>query len=1209
MKKLLSWIFHPWLMAALGLLALSLVVWWVGPLVAVAGRAPLESELVRAVVIAVVVGGYLAVKLAAAWRTRRANSAVVDQLLRPAPASATAQAPQEPAEVKLLRERFEQGLQTLRQTRFDGGTAKSSAAGSVWDQLSARFSKRYLYQLPWYIFIGAPGSGKTTALLNAGLRFPLAGQLGQTQARGVAGIAGTRNCDWWFTDEAVLIDTAGRYTTQDSDREADKTAWDGFMGLLQSSRPRQPINGVLVTVSVSDLLTRSAADRAREAAAVRARVQELHQQLGVRFPLYLLVTKCDLLAGFMDYLGTLDKDQRATPWGFTFPLDAQQRSDLSGFLTEFDLLEQRLTDGLIDRLQTERDLARRARIYAFPQQFNALRQVLQAFVDEVFAPSPFEEHPLLRGVYFISGTQEGTPLDRMLGSLSRTLQIDRAAIPPNQSSGKSFFLERLLREVVFAESALGGTNLKWERRRHALALAGYAGVGLVCLVAVGLWARSTLLNRDTVAQVDQRTEALRLALQTDPARLSSDVVALLPLLDQTRALVGEEATPWAARFGLDQRPKLADATQQTYERMLQEALLPRIALRIEEQIAASMDNADVQYDALKTAVMLHDPAHFQPDWLRAYLQADWAANLPREVSAEQRGRLLAHLDALLARGAVRSPIQANTELIARARARLTPTPLANRVYNRLQRVRLGADIPDFTAVRAGGPATPLVFTRASGKPITEGVPGFYTYEGYHKVFNGVVREATAELAAEEPWVLGVRDSARAATLRDPLATNRLVDDVRRVYLADYTSRWSAYIDDLRMLPTDNLSQAVQMSKVLTAPDSPLRPLLREIVRHTTLTPTANPNASVIDQAEKRLTTLAKEKVLGPILGDTQAAAVARGDALEKTMVDDRFTALRLLVTSPDGKGPAPIDGTVALINDLYTQLNATETAVQGGNVPPPSDVPNRAKAEAGRLPPPMKALLQSLSVSGTSAALSATRANLSQAVKSEITAFCQQATAGRYPFARGSARDVTQDDFARLFAPGGLMDQFVQKNLLGFVDTTTRPWSFRKVDGSSMGSGLSAGALLQFQHAAEIRDAFFRAGGTTPSVKLDFKPLEMDASITQFLLDVDGQTVKYAHGPSIPGTVQWPGPRGSALVRVALSPVAATGTSGLSTEGPWALFRLFDRLQLTAGNGPERFTATFNLDGRKAVFEVTSSSVQNPLRLAALRNFSCPTGL
>ena len=1206
MKKLLSWILHPWLLAALGLLALSLVIWFVGPLVAVAGRAPLEGEMVRAVVIAAIVGGYLAVKAAGAWRARRANREVVDHLLRPAPGGPPPE--QEPAEVRVLRERFEQGLQTLRTTRFDtaSGAGPSRAGAGVWETLSARFTKRYLYQLPWYIFIGAPGSGKTTALLNAGLRFPLAGRLGQEHARGVAGIAGTRNCDWWFTDEAVLIDTAGRYTTQDSDKAADQTAWGGFMGLLKKSRPRQPVNGVLVTVSVSDLLTRSAADRAREASAVRARIQELHEQLGVRFPIYLLVTKCDLLAGFMDYLGAIDKEQRATPWGFTFPLDAQLRSDTTGFLAEFDLLEQRLTDGLIDRLQVERDVARRARIYAFPQQFNALRAVLRDFVDEVFAPSPFEEHPLLRGVYFISGTQEGTPLDRMLGSLARQMNLDRAAIPPHPGGGKSFFLERLLREVVFAESALGGTDLKWERRRHLLALAGYAGIAVVALAAAGLWVRSYLHNDAYVAQVAQRTTDLEGRLRGDPARASADVLGLLPLLDETRALAAD-GPGWAGGFGLDQGGKLDDAARQAYDRMLVEALLPRLAMRVEAQIGASMDQPDVQYDALKTYVMLHDARHFQPDWLRAWTQADWAASLPREVSQAQRDALKAHLEALLARGAVASPLRPNDTLIAQARARLTPTPLPQRVYNRLRLARVGADIPDFSAAAAGGPSTPLVFTRASGKPLTEGVPGLYTYDGYHKAFSGVVREATAELAAEEPWVLGVQDPARAASLRDPLAAGRLADDVRRLYLGDYTARWSAYIDDLRMLPTDNLSKAVQMSRVLTAPDSPLRPLLRALVRHTTLTPTAQPDASVIDQAEKRLATIAKEKVLAPILGETQAAAVARADSLEKTLVDDRFTALRHLVTSPDGKGPAPIDGTLALINDIYTHLNATETAVQGGNLPPPSDVPNRAKAEAGRLPAPMKALLQSLSVSGTSAALGATRANLSQAVRAEITGFCQQATGGRYPFDRGSARDVTQDDFARLFAPGGLMDQFVQKHLAAFVDTSTRPWSFRKVDGASM--GLGSGSLQQFQYAAEIRDAFFRGGGAVPSVRLEFKPVEMDTTITQFLMDVDGQPVKYAHGPAIPATVQWPGPRGSALVRIALSPVSAGGSSGLTTEGPWALFRMMDRAQVVPGNGPERFTATFAIDGRRAVFEVTSSSVQNPLRLAALRNFSCPAGL
>jgi type VI secretion system protein ImpL len=119
----------------------------------------------------------------------------------------------------------------------------------------------------------------------------------------------------------------------------------------------------------------------------------------------------------------------------------------------------------------------------------------------------------------------------------------------------------------------------------------------------------------------------------------------------------------------------------------------------------------------------------------------------------------------------------------------------------------------------------------------------------------------------------------------------------------------------------------------------------------------------------------------------------------------------------------------------------------------------------------------------------------------------------------------------------------------------------------------------------------------------------MDAAISQFTLDVDGQLVKYSHGPQIPTAVQWPGPRGSTQVRVQLQPALATGSSGLVTEGPWALFRLFDRLNMAPAGAPERFRVVFDVDGRKATFEVTASSVVNPFQLRELREFACPASL
>lgn len=1198
-KKLLGIVFNEWVLAFIGLLAISLVIWYVGPLVSVGQARPLESETSRWIVIGVIVLLYLLNKGWRVWRARRTNSQVVNQLIAQAPGAGSPDAAS--AEIATIRERFEKALSTLKQARF-------GAKRGLWASASAHVGQRFLYELPWYVIIGAPGSGKTTALLNSGLEFPLASSMGDAAIRGVGG---TRNCDWWFTTEAVLLDTAGRYTTQDSDRDTDQKAWAGFLGLIKKSRPRQPVNGVLVTVSVTDLLTRTAAERAKHAAAVRARVQELHQELGIRFPIYLMVTKCDLLAGFMDYLGDASKEVRQDPWGFTFPIDAQQRSDFASLPAEFDLLEKRLTDGLVDRLQLERDPARRARIYAFPQQFAGLRGVLQEFVEKVFSPSQFEERPLLRGVYFISGTQEGTPIDRMLGAISRTYRLARTPLPANQATGKSFFLQRLLHDVVFAEADLAGTNLKWERRRSLLAWTGYALIALVFGAAATAWGISFVNNKKYVADVAARVDSVRQLVQQTPNRASSDLQVLLPALAATKALAVEEekSVPWSLGFGLYQGRKLDSATQQVYRRMLVDAVQPRLALRVEDQLKSSADDPELQYEVLKTYVMLHDPDHFDKDALKGFVLADWDANLSRDISNDDRAALQAHLDALLDQGGTVSPLPEDKQLVEQTRKRLAQMPLAQRVYTRIRREGVSSDIPEFTVTRAAGPAAALVFTRAGKeKSLTRGVPALYTYDGYYKGFQKVVEKTTAQLRDEESWVLGLSEQSRSAGLRDPDSLKRLTDEVRRLYLLDYVKQWEAFIADIKLLPVNgNMTQAMQAARILSAPDNPLAPLMRAIVREVTLT--ASDSKSVVEQAKDVATQKIDEQRerLARMLGTKAAPSVVAPGSRIESIVDDRFESLRQYVKSPQGGGPAPIDGTIALLNEVYTMISAADTAVKGGNAPPPSEVPNKVKAEGARLPEPVRTLVQTLAAAGNTATTAAARHNLSTAVNSNIGEFCRQAINGRYPFTRGSATDVTQEDFGRLFKPGGLFDDFFQKNLAALVDTSTRPWSFRQLGEGAIAR--DSAALVQFQRAAAIRDTFFRSGGATPALRLDFKPAEMDESITQFTLDFDGQLVKYAHGPQIPATIQWPGPKGSTQVRVQMQPPLASGSSGLTTEGPWALFRMFDRLQVVPAATPERFKVTFVIDGRKATFDVTASSVVNPFRMRELSEFSCPSSL
>ncbi|MBK6972083.1 MAG: type VI secretion system membrane subunit TssM [Sterolibacteriaceae bacterium] len=1199
-RRIFRFLFHPLLLVIIGLLAAALIIWFVGPLIAIADYRPLESETVRWVLIGIMVLAWL-IKRAWSWfNARRANAQLVDGLVQQAAAAPPPGPTASQEEVAALKQRFEEAVAVLKKVRLSAAGKRPGFADMV--SLSGR---QFLYQLPWYIFIGAPGSGKTTALINSGLQFPLAEKFGTASIKGVGG---TRNCDWWFTDEAVLLDTAGRYTTQESDREVDSAAWQGFLELLKKSRPRRPINGVMLTVSVSDLLQQSPQERETHAAAVRARLQELHEHLQIRFPIYVLVTKSDLLAGFMEFFGELGKDDRAQVWGTTFAYSEDiKAAPLTGFGSEFDLLEKNLLDRVMDRMQAERDPARRALIFAFPQQFATIKTLLGDFLGRVFAASKYEEAPLIRGVYFTSGTQEGSPIDRVMGTLARAFGMERKLLPPQASSGRSYFITSLLHNVVFPEQGMAGTNLRWERKRTLLRWGVYAAAALLLVGSSAAWLVSYSRNKSYVAEVEARLPEVRKQIESLPVTNNTDVAGLMPALDAVRQIATTpeiaNGPPLSMGFGMFQGRKLSAAAEQAYRRLLEDVMLPRISLRVEEQLrSANANNLDFAYEALKAYLMLNDPARFDAAALKAWITFDWEHSLPRDLTIEQRQALEAHLDSMMERGAVASPVPADENLIASVRTMLSQYALASRVYGRLKRQGVGGDIQEFTVIKAAGPAAPRVFTRLSGQPLTKGVPGLFTYDGYYKAFKRESDKVANELADEEGWVLDIKDSGVTGRLTDAAGRERLTEDVRRLYLTDYAKTWDDFLNDVKLIRPGDIHQTIEVARILSAIDNPLAPFLRAASRETTL---VKPEGDK-DLTERATDKLAKEarRKLGYMFG-TEVVATTPKPASEpiEYIVDRRFESLRRYVTSASQGQPAPVDQAIALVGELHTMLNAADSAIKSKAAPPASDVPIKVKAQAPSMPEPLRSVLQSLSETSARLASGALVANTNEAIGSQVGEFCRKAIAGRYPLDRSATRDATQDDFASLFAPGGKMDDFFQRVLSPLVDTSARPWAYRRINDVPVGG---SGALIQFQRAQVIRDVFFRGGGRTAGLRLEFKPLEMDAALTQFILDVDGQLVKYSHGPQVPQSVTWPGPRGSSLVRVQIQPAGPSGVSGMTTEGPWALFRMFDKVNIDPTAQPERFIVTFSVDGRRARFEVLANSVQNPFRLRELDQFQCP---
>ncbi|WP_302491497.1 type VI secretion IcmF C-terminal domain-containing protein, partial [Burkholderia pyrrocinia] len=259
--------------------------------------------------------------------------------------------------------------------------------------------------------------------------------------------------------------------------------------------------------------------------------------------------------------------------------------------------------------------------------------------------------------------------------------------------------------------------------------------------------------------------------------------------------------------------------------------------------------------------------------------------------------------------------------------------------------------------------------------------------------------------------------------------------------------------------------------------------------------------------------------------------------------------------------------------------------------------------KAGRLPTPFREVLDDLSNVANGSVATVEQRSVALRAGANVGDFCRQAIAGRYPFARGSSRDVAPADFAQMFAPGGLMDDFFQKNLQSIVDTTSHPWRFANRNADADPS--AAAMLASFEKAAVIRDVYFGSGARTAQLKVQIQPLEMDPSITEMVLDVDGQIVRYAHGPLVQSAVDWPGPRGSSQVRLQVSGQAGAA-DGFTTDGPWALHRLFDRAAVSAGRGSDQMMARFTVDGKPIVLQVNAGSVRNPFRLAQMESFTCP---
>jgi type VI secretion system protein ImpL len=1180
-----------------GLGSVAAFVYLVGPMIAIGGWRPFDNPMIRDSAIVVLVAATAGLGGWSFWRRRKAGQALEDGV------GAAQAANDEPA----LQERMADALTTLKKTMGGGSD--------------------FLYELPWYVIIGPPGSGKTTALVHSGLKFPL-------QGGAVAGVGGTRYCDWWFTEDAVLIDTAGRYTTQDSDAASDKSSWLVFLDLLKRTRPRQPINGVIVAISLDDVMTAGDAELDRHANAVRARLVELHDRLKVDFPVYVMFTKADLVAGFSEFFALLNEDQRRQAWGATFQTADKTKNLVNEVPTEFDKIIARLNEMTTDRLQEEPAPSTRVALYGFPAQMAKLRRPAHAFLTKVFEPTRYHANATLRGFYFTSGTQEGTPIDQLIGALSRTFGAQGVQGAGHSGKGRSFFLTDLINKVIIGEAAWVSTDRAALRRQRLISAAGYGALALACIGAIGAWWTSYGRNRtlvDATSAAAQTYVANAGAIAKETVVAERDYGRALPALHSLRHMpVGyaerETASPTAEGFGLAQRERLLTASEEAYRVGLERLLRPRLIYRLEEQFDQNRGNVEFLYEALKVYLMLGGERAPDKAQILSWTRRDLEDNLyPGAANLEGRQAILDHVAAMLELQEGPLLVGVNGALTEEAQTTLARLSLSQRAYEILKSQSRSKGAADWTPTRGGGQETALVFQNPVGDLDQAKVPGFFTYLGFHRDLLGKLPSVAEQLKAEQ-WVLG------RAGLQQAVAQqyDTLSADLLTLYSKDFVAAWTSALDKLRMRNVVGDKPRYLALASLGAPTSPLKAMLESIRNETALTrerPDLKKDAKGAAEAGKT-----EEAGATPTLGAGGAGAAAPGATIEAA-----FKPFHALVDGEAGR--RPIEGALGNFSDiqqsLLMQMNPAQAQQAGAQLL--TQVAS-LRSNANRFPAPFAAMLQQAANDLDGDLTNSRRVEMNRALAEQVTGPCEQIVNNRYPFAQ-SDRETPLAEFGRLFGVGGLMDSYFKSQLQALVDTSKPDWRARQETPLGRAIAQSTASLRAFQQAQEIRETFFAGGGVNPSMSLTVTPPPLPPpsgppgappampappppggpafsfggdpsqqptapaapSQLQYRFEVNGTPVVSQPGLSYPAVVQWPGAGGrSAVVVVNEQGRPAT----LARDGQWSLFRLA-QAGSPAVRG-DRIVVSYVVGGRELSYTIAAGTSRNPFTLRALREFRCP---
>lgn len=1143
---------------------LNVAIWWAGPWLEIRGTKPLETLMARGTASALFV--LLSLSGWGIWQWRKLQGFKSQQ-------KREEQLKLDP--ITVYEERQEAELNDVMQ-----------------EMKQSLNTRNYLYSLPWYLVLGLENAGKTSLINRSGQNFALSSVMRASGQKS----ENPYSFDWWIGDESVLIDPDGELLTQgnrneDNDGELERRLWLNFVNWLEKTRSRRPLNGIVLALDVSHLATSTASERKAYANLLRARIRELMETLATRLPVYITLTKLDLLYGFEPFFKHYSKSQRDEVLGFTFSLESVDNLDhwLEEFSKDYGQFVSKINELFPHAVAEPLEQEERDAVYSFTRQMSGLQDILKEFFQDALSSDQFSTSALVRGAYFTSVYQQGVPSNAFGDSASRRYGLTHAVNKAqNAKNSTVYFTQQLFSNIIYPEAGLASDNFRVAKHKRRLMGLSFTACMVATVLLVGTWHRYYLAN---VNQSDAVLAKVNEYKAQYPSNLSlasqKDILEPLNKIRQATLEFGffREKPHYISDFGLYQGHTIGPMVEDTYLNLLENRFLPLLMADVVVALEQA-DNEEEKLAVLRVYRMMVDKSGRYKDYVLDYFGKYWQSAFAGQKQVQ--GELLDHLDYAMRHTDLAGAREQGDEFaervmkpydrtIANVQAELSTMPNDQRVYRNLKLNAQTVLGPAISIRNLVGPIFDIVFEeRVANSSLY--IPQMLTKEGFESYFMPR-SESVSELALIDSWVLGQSKTAQFSEADKQV----LREKIRNLYVADYVNTWRAALNDIDMKYFGDINDAVMVLENLTGNVEPMQRLLRTLENNTQVIAGLDPDSD----AGEELLKSAKYKVASSI--------------------QSPFAELNLML-KPVGDQPAYINEVLASVDELKTYLKAIQESPDVGMAAldatkarvklVSADPIYTLKRISSGLPRPLDSMVAKLADESWYVVKQEAIKHLEVRWYEDVYKPYYTKLASRYPFNTQSKKDVALEDFESFFAPKGTLDNFYNNQLKVFIEENIAVDEYDTAQ-----SIIRPEVLAQIEQAQRIRQAFFNRKGIL-DVNFSVEPLQLSGNKRRSVLNVDGQYLTYSHGPREGVELIWPNTlRDSAVSKVTLVPTKSNlSPRSINIKGPWAFFRLLEEGNVMSASKTS-VDYRFAVDGGDMIYRINAESDANPFTERLFKSF------